>query len=137
MTFINLIKAEKLLTPNLQCVLKKTIFKFKQKYGKNMGIKFDGTKVKDGSKTIGNVYRDALKEGSSTGGKTLGNIYRDSIRLGSSSGGKTLCNIYRGDIREGSSTGGKKLISLKDAAKKIGTSSQGHSTALVWWFFAR
>ena len=30
-TFINLIKAEKLLTPNLQCVLKKTIFKFKRK----------------------------------------------------------------------------------------------------------
>ena len=44
-----------------------------------MGIKFDGTKVKDGSKTIGNVYRDALKEGSSTGGKTLGNIYRDDM----------------------------------------------------------
>ena len=33
--------------------------------------------------------------------------------------------------------GGRKLISLKDAAKKIGTSSQGHSTAMVWWFFAK
>ena len=64
-----------------------------------MGIKFDGTKVKDGGKTIGNIYRDAL--------------------------------------REGSSSGGRKLISLKDAARKIGTSSQGHSTALVWWFFGR
>ena len=96
-----------------------------------MGIKFDGTKVKDGSKTIANVYRDALKEGSSSGGKTLGNIYRDAIKLGSSSGGKTLCNISRGDIREGSSSGGKKLISLKDAAKSIGTTSPVSYTHLT------
>ena len=102
-----------------------------------MGIKFDGIKVKDGGRTLANLYRDTLKEGSSTGGKSLGNIYKDAIKLGSSSGGKTLCNVYRGDIREGSSTGCRKLISLKDAAKKIGTSVQGPSTALVWWFFGK
>ena len=85
-----------------------------------MAIKFDGTEVKDGWKTVGNLKRtDELKEGSSSGGKTIGNIKRSN------------------EIREGSSSGGKKLISLSDAAKAIGYSSQGASTALVWWFFKR
>ena len=40
-----------------------------------MGIKFDGTEVKDGFKVIGNMKRtDELHEGSSSGGKTIGNI---------------------------------------------------------------
>ena len=62
----------------------------------------------------------------------------NEIREGSSSGGKCLCNIRDGrSIREGSSSGGKKLIDLKDAAKAVGTSSLGPTTALVWWFFGR
>ena len=83
-----------------------------------MGLKFDGRYLKDGGKTLANVYRDALKEGSSSGGKTLGNLYRDIVK-------------------EGSSSGGRKLISLNDAAKKIGSSGQGPTVALVWWFFGK
>jgi hypothetical protein len=41
------------------------------------------------------------------------------------------------NIRDGSSSGGRTLIKISDAAKKIGTSSTGPSTALVWWFFAK
>ena len=83
-----------------------------------MGLKFDGRYLKDGGKTLANVHRDALKEGSSSGGRTLGNLYRDIVK-------------------EGSSSGGRKLISIKDAAKKIASSTQGPSVALVWWFFGR
>ena len=39
-----------------------------------MGLKFDGRYLKDGGKTLANVHRDALKEGSSSGGRTLGNL---------------------------------------------------------------
>ena len=70
-----------------------------------MAIKFDGTEVKDGWKTVGNLKRtDELKEGSL--GKTIGNIKRSNeIREGSSSGGKCLCNTKDGqNIREGSSS---------------------------------
>ena len=42
-----------------------------------MGIKFDGTYVKNGSKVVANMKRtDELKDGTSSGGKTLGNIKR-------------------------------------------------------------
>jgi len=51
---------------------------------------------------------------------------------------RTLCNVKDGkNIRDGSSSGGRTLIKISDAAKKIGTSSTGPSTALVWWFFAK
>ena len=62
----------------------------------------------------------------------------DEIREGQSTGGKCLCNVRDGRyIREGQSTGGRQLIKIQDAAKAIGTSAQGPSTALVWWFFGR
>ena len=105
-----------------------------------MGIKFDGTFVKNGSRVVANMKRnDELKEGSSSGGKTLGNIKRrDEVKLGSSSGGKTVCNVKDGrNIREGSSSGGRSLVKISDAAKQIGTTQIGPSTALVWWFFAK
>ena len=105
-----------------------------------MGIKFDGTYVKNGSKVVANMKRtDELKDGTSSGGKTLGNIKRrDEIKDGSSSGGKTLCNVKDGkNIRDGSSSSGRTLIKISDAAKQIGTSATGPSTALVWWFFAK
>ena len=105
-----------------------------------MSVKFDGTNVKRGSSTVGNLKSgDILREGSSSGGKALGNIKsRNLVRDGSSSGGKALCNILDGrNIREGSSSGGRQLIKIQAAAKAIGTSAQGPSTALVWYFFAR
>ena len=52
------------------------------------------------------------------------------------SGGTTIANVKNGVLREGQYTG-KVLIKLADAAKKIGTSSQGPTTALVWYFFAK
>jgi len=85
-----------------------------------MSIKFDGTNVKRGSSTVANLKRS------------------DELREGSTSGGKALCNIKDGRyIREGSTSGGRQLIKIQDAAKAIGTSAQGPSTALVWYFFAR
>ena len=87
-----------------------------------MGIKFDGTYVKNGSKVLANMKRtDELKDGTSSGGKTLGNI---KVKDGK-------------NIRDGSSSGGRTLIKISDAAKQIGTSATGPSTALVWWFFAK
>ena len=72
----------------------------KQDKGCDMGIKFDGTFVKNGSRVVANMKRnDELKEGSSSGGKTLGNIKRrDEVKLGSSSGGKTVCNVKDGNF---------------------------------------
>ena len=83
-----------------------------------MGIKFDGTYVKDGFKTIANLKDGKiLREGQSSGGKALGNIKSgDIIREKDSSGGKTLCNVKDGkNIRDGQSSGGKQLIKISDA----------------------
>jgi len=104
-----------------------------------MALKFDGKMLKDGSRTIANLSSDILREGSSSGGKALGNIKSgDIIRAGNSSGGSSLCNVKDGkNIREGNSAAGSKLVSIDDAAKKIGATSKGPSTALVWYFFAR
>jgi len=105
-----------------------------------MGIKYDGTNVKNGSKVVANMKRtDELRDGSSSNGKALGNIKRrEEIRDGSSSNGKALCNVKDGkNIRDGSSRNGRALIKISDAAKQIGTSATGPSTALVWWFFAK
>ena len=42
-----------------------------------MGIKFDGTNIKNGSRVVANIKRSReLREGSSSGGKALGNIKR-------------------------------------------------------------
>jgi len=56
-----------------------------------MAIKFDGTKFKDGSKTVGNFYNDKIYEGSYRS-KALCNIYGDKIYEGSNRS-KTLCNV--------------------------------------------
>ena len=105
-----------------------------------MGIKFDGTTVKNGSSTVANLKDGSiLREGSSSSGKALGNIKAgDIVREGNSSSGKALCNIKDGkNVRDGNSSSGRSLIKISDAAKAIGTSSLGPSTALVWYFFAR
>ena len=105
-----------------------------------MWIKFDGIYVKDEFKTITNLTDGKiLREGQSSGGKALGNIKSEDIfREKDSSGGKTLYNVKdEKNIRDGQSSGGKQLIKISDASKKIGASSHGPSTALVWCFFAR
>ena len=103
-----------------------------------MGIKFDGTNVKNGSKVVANMKSgDQLRDGSSSGGKVLGNIKsRDQIRDGSSSGGKVLCNVKDGkNIRDGSSSGGRTLIKISDAAKiKRRRVSNECIVLILYWF---
>ena len=83
-----------------------------------MALKFDGKYLKDG-------------------GKILCNLDGKLIRDGSSTGGTPLCNIDGDYIRDGRSTGGTKLIKVSDAARKIGATSRGPSTAAMWYLFCR
>jgi len=96
-----------------------------------MGIKFDGTKVKDGSTTVGTMRGDKLCKG--TGHTALGTVRGDKLCTGT---GHTALGTVRGD-KLCTGTGHTKLITMKDAAKAIGATSQGPATALVWWFFAK
>ena len=81
-----------------------------------MALKFDGIKLTDGSKTLANVKGDKIYEGTSSG-KTLANVKGDKIYQGHSS----------------STT----LFKTSDAAKKIGSTSQGPLTAALWYLFCR
>ena len=83
-----------------------------------MALKFDGKYLKDG-------------------GKILCNLDGKLIRDGSSTGGTPLCNIDGKLIRDGRSTGGTKLIKVSDAARKIGATSLGPTTAAMWFKFCR
>ena len=83
-----------------------------------MALKFDGKFLKEGSKTLCNFDGKIIREGYSTGGKAL-------------------CNVDGDNIREGYSRGGKILIKVSDAARKIGATSRGPSTAAMWYLFCR
>ena len=83
-----------------------------------MALKFDGKFLKEGSKTLCNFDGKIIREGYSTGGKAL-------------------CNVDGDNIREGYSRGGKILIKVSDAARKIGATSRGPSTAAIWFMFCR
>ena len=83
-----------------------------------MALKFDGKFLKEGSKTLCNFDGKIIREGYSTGGKAL-------------------CNVDGDNIREGYSRGGKILIKVSDAARKIGATSRGPSTAAMWFKFCR
>ena len=102
-----------------------------------MALKFDGKFLKEGSKTLCNFDGRIVRDGFSSGGKSLCNVNGKIIREGFSSGGKALCNVEGNNIREGNSTGGKILIKLSDAARKIGATSRGPSTAAIWFMFCR
>ena len=81
-----------------------------------MALKFDGIKLTDGSKTLANVKGDRIYEGNSSS-KTLANVKGDKIYQGHSSG--------------------TTLFKTSDAAKKIGSTSQGPLTAALWYLFCR
>ena len=81
-----------------------------------MALKFDGTKLVDGSKVLANVRGDKIYEGFSQG-KCFANVKGDKIYEGFSQG-----NI---------------LIKTSDAAKKVGSTSQGPLTAALWYLFCR
>ena len=81
-----------------------------------MALKFDGKYLQDG-------------------GKILCNLDGKLIRVGR--GGTPLCNIDGDYIRDGRSAGGTKLIKTSDAARKIGATSLGPTTAAMWYKFCR
>ena len=58
----------------------------------------------------------------------------DGIKL--TDGGKTFANVRGDKIHEGSGMG-KTLFKTSDAAKKIGSVSQGPLTAALWYLFCR
>lgn len=75
--------------------------------------RFDGTHLKDGSKTVANVKGDDIREGS--GSHVIGNIKGDDIREGH--GSHVLFNLKGDDIRQG--TGSHKIATMKDVDKAI------------------
>ena len=81
-----------------------------------MAFKFDGSKLVDGSKTFANVKGDRIYEGMNQS--------------------KTLANIKGDKIYEGMNQS-KILFKTSDAAKKIGSTSQGPLTAALWYLFCR
>ena len=81
-----------------------------------MAFKFDGTKLVDGSKVLANVRGDKIYEGSGPF--------------------KALANVRGDKIYEGSGPF-KTLTNMKEAAKKLGSTSQGPLTAALWYLFCR
>ena len=81
-----------------------------------MALKFDGTKLVDGGKTFANVKGDKIYEGMSQS--------------------KTLANVKGDKIYEGLGQS-RVLFKTSDAAKKIGSTSQGPLTAALWFLFCR
>ena len=99
-----------------------------------MALKFDGTKLVDGSKVLANVRGDKIYEGFSQG-KCFANVKGDKIYEGFSQG-KCFANVKGDKIYEGFSQG-NILIKTSDAAKKVGSTSQGPLTAALWYLFCR
>ena len=99
-----------------------------------MALKFDGTKLVDGSKVLANVRGDKIYEGSGPY-KVLANVRGDKIYEGSGPF-KALANVKGDKIYEGSGPY-KTLTNMKDAAKKLGSTSQGPLTAALWYLFCR
>ena len=93
-----------------------------------MTLKFSGSELRDGSKILcrisGNDIRDANN-------KTLCRIVGNEIR---DANNKALCRIVGNEIRDPSN---RVLIKVSDAARKIGSTSQGPSTAAMWFMFCR
>ena len=77
-----------------------------------MALKFDGNELRDGNKTLCRIN---------------GNDIRDVNN-------RTLCRINGSDIRD---VNNRTLIKVSDAARKIGSTSQGPSTAAMWFMFCR
>jgi len=75
--------------------------------------KFDGTNLKDGSKTIANVKGNDIRK--DTGATVIGNIKGDDIRQ--KTGATVLFNLKGDDIRQG--TGASKIATMKDVDKVI------------------
>ena len=81
-----------------------------------MALKFDGKYLKGDGKTLCRVEGKYIKEGFS--------------------GDTSLCRVEGDIIKEGFS-GGRTLIKVSDAARKIGATSLGPTTAAMWFKFCR
>ena len=99
-----------------------------------MALKFDGKCLKESSKILCNVRGDTIFEGSGAS-KPLANFRGDTIFEGSGAS-KPLANVRGDNIFEGSGAS-KTLIKTSDAVRKIGATSQGPSTAAMWFMFCR
>ena len=99
-----------------------------------MALKFDGKYLKDGGRTLCNIQGDKIYEGPFAS-RVLCNIRGDKVRQGQSTN-IILCNIRGDKIYEGQSST-KVLIKTSDAARKIGATSLGPTTAAMWHLFCR
>ncbi|MFM1831751.1 MAG: hypothetical protein RLZZ461_67 [Planctomycetota bacterium] len=91
-------------------------------------LKFDGERLKDGSKTIANVRDDRIRKG--TGTSVLCNIRGDTVREGT--GTKVIFNMRGDDLRLGTST--SRIATMKDVDGAIegpGGHHEGGALVLV------
>ena len=95
-----------------------------------MGYKFDGTKLKDGSRTIANVRGKKICEG--VGSKTLLNIRNDKVCEGV--GSKTLFNMRNDHLCKG--VGSSKFADMDDVRDDI-EGPGGITLAALWYYFKR
>ncbi len=79
-------------------------------------MKFDGSKLKDGSKVVANVRGDKVYDGSGSS-KTLVNVRGDKI-YASYGSSKCIANVRNRYLYEGSGSS-KKITTMKDIDKAI------------------
>lgn len=91
---------------------------------------FDGQKLKSGGKTIANVSRDKVREGS--GARIVCNITGDKIRDGA--GAKIMFNIKGDKICQGSDA--SVIAKMRDVDKEI-DGPGGTVKAALWLYFVR
>jgi hypothetical protein len=95
---------------------------------KEKKMKFDGSKLKDGSRTVANVRGDKIYDGSGSS-KCLVNIRNDKIYEGSGSS-KCIANLRRDKLYEGSGSS-KTIATTKDIDKAI-DGPGGLTKAALW-----
>lgn len=91
-------------------------------------MKFDGSKLKDGSKTVANVRRDKIYDGTGNS-KCLVNIRNDKIYEGTGNS-KCIANLRRDKLYEGSGNS-KTIATMKDIDKAI-DGPGGLTKAALW-----
>jgi hypothetical protein len=93
-------------------------------------LKFDGERLKDGSKTIANPRDDRLRKG--TGTSVLCNIRGDTVREGT--GTEVIFDMRGDDLRLGTST--SRIGTMKDVDGAI-EGPGGITKAALWFWFVR
>ena len=91
-----------------------------------MGYKFDGTKLKDGSKTLYNVRGDKIRDGN--GSSTVANVRGDKIRKGN--GSSTVANVKGDKLRK--SNGSSTWARMDDIEDEIDGHTSDVMRAALW-----